>query len=68
MDINGAAVLDLRWEAGLSQVALANAAGLHKSTICRIEKGEQGASPAIAKRIATALGVPVRAILKERAS
>lgn len=47
-----------RAAAGLTQVQLADAAGLHKITISRIETGRYPLSIAAAIRIARATGVP----------
>lgn len=48
---------------GLSVYAVATATGLDASSISRIERGEQTPTPASAKKLAEALGVPVMTIL-----
>lgn len=48
-----------RAKAGLSQRALADAAGLRQAQISRLEAGERDAPFATLQRIALALGLPV---------
>ena len=55
----GSQVRALRTARGLSQQALAEAAGLSVHSVSRLERGEQGASLEAVERIATALAVPV---------
>jgi len=56
---NGNSIRNLRYERGLTYRELAAKAGVNYSTIHRIEHGKRGASVAVLKRIADALGVPV---------
>ena len=48
-----------RVEAGLSQAALADAAGVHQNTVGLIERGRMIPTLTIARRISTALGKSV---------
>jgi transcriptional regulator with XRE-family HTH domain len=54
----------LREERGLSQKALAEAAGFDASTMSRIESGERGLSAGDVVALARALGVDVGALLR----
>lgn len=58
MDI-GARIRDARLAAGLTQVELAERAGVHEITIVRIETGQQQATVATLTALAAALGVSV---------
>lgn len=51
---------ELRVAAGLSQEALAEKAGLHRTYIGMIERAEKNITLANIEKIARALGVPVR--------
>src|SRR3954463_3220877 len=53
----GEVIRRLRQEAGLSQAALAAAAGIHLRQIHRYESGEQQPALGVAQRMAAALGV-----------
>ncbi len=53
----GAAVRQLRIQAGLSQEGLADEAGLHRTYIGGVERGERNASFLSLSRMITALGV-----------
>ncbi len=54
-----------REEAGLSQEQLAAKAGIHRTHVGFLERGERSASVDVLVRIAVALEVPAWAILKE---
>lgn len=49
-------LIETRIRAGLSQRALAKAAGISSGYMTQIEGGDRGPSPAVAKRICAALG------------
>ena len=51
---------ELRIAAGLSQEALAEKAGLHRTYIGMIERAEKNITLANIEKIARALGVPIR--------
>lgn len=55
----------LRTEAGLSQVALAERAGLDHRTISRCENGHRAISIDVVARLAYALGVPPWRLLRD---
>jgi transcriptional regulator with XRE-family HTH domain len=59
-----ARVRELREERGLSQKALAQAAGFDASTMSRIESGERGLSAGDVVALARALGADVGALLR----
>jgi transcriptional regulator with XRE-family HTH domain len=62
IQLNGAAVRELRMAKGLSQVDVAELVGISGGHLCNIETDKRGASPKLAKAIATALHVPLAAI------
>lgn len=55
----------LRTEAGLSQIALAERAGLDHRTISRCENGHRATSIDVIARLAFALGVPPWRLLRD---
>lgn len=61
----GARLRALRRQAGLSQDDLSLRVAVWKSTIARIERGEQAPSWLMACRLAWALGVNVQAFLDD---
>lgn len=48
-----------RFSAGMTQAQLAERAGISRTAVANIERGEHGARPLTAKALAAALGVPV---------
>jgi ribosome-binding protein aMBF1 (putative translation factor) len=58
----GKKIRELREQAGLTQVALAETAGLPQSHISRLENAEHSATRMTLEKIASALGVQVRDI------
>jgi len=59
---NGASIASHRKLIGLSQRALANQAGIAAPFLSQIEHGDRQPSPAVLRRLADALGVPLAAI------
>lgn len=64
---NGLAIRYLRIKAGLKPAALATAAAVSYSTLDNIENERKNASIEALHRIAAALDVPVRAIVRDPA-
>lgn len=56
MDTEPSWLEKIRLERGISQKAVADAAGISQPTYCNIEKGKRGVSVETAKRIAAELG------------
>lgn len=56
----GKKIKELRLKAGLSQEVLANLAGLDRTYIPSIEKGERNVSISVAEKLARAFGVPIK--------
>ena len=59
----GAAIRAARLEQGLSQEALADAAGIDRSHMGKIERGERNVTLLNVERIADALGLTVSALI-----
>jgi transcriptional regulator with XRE-family HTH domain len=60
----GTAVRLLRKKRGISQENLAEAAGLHRTYVGMIERGEKNITVLSATRIAKALGVSLSSLIK----
>jgi transcriptional regulator with XRE-family HTH domain len=60
----GARIRKLRTDRGLSQEALADLAGLHRTYIGSVERGEQNLSLLNIERIAATLGVSLAELFK----
>jgi transcriptional regulator with XRE-family HTH domain len=60
----GSLVRDLRQRAGLSQEKLAELAGLHRTYVSGIERGNRNVSLVNIVRLARALGVPVSRLVE----
>lgn len=56
---DGKRIRVLRYERGLTQQELADAAEVNQGQVSRIEDGLRGATPPVLKRLADALGVTV---------
>lgn len=61
----GAAVRRRRHAAGLSQERLAEEAGLHRTYVGSLERGERNVSLVNICRIGAALGVPPAALMRD---
>jgi transcriptional regulator with XRE-family HTH domain len=60
----GKRIKELRQERGLSQEAFAHSAGLDRTYIPSIEKGERNISLEVIEKIAKALGLKISELLK----
>jgi transcriptional regulator with XRE-family HTH domain len=67
MRINGAALRAIRERSGHTGVQLARAAEINRAYLSHIEAGRKQPSPEVTRRLASALKVPVTAILADPA-
>jgi transcriptional regulator with XRE-family HTH domain len=65
MEVNVAKLKELRRLRAMSQQELADAAGVGRNTISRIERGETGAHGRTLRRVAGVLGVDVAELVKK---
>jgi transcriptional regulator with XRE-family HTH domain len=63
--LNPAALTCLRERSGYSKNALARDMGISVGTVADLESGRRNASPRMARRLATALRVPIAALLAD---
>lgn len=63
MELNRDALIALRERSGLNKQQLADAAGVDRTLVTRIESGERRATAAVIVKLAEALKVPTTAIL-----
>lgn len=63
MRTNGPALRAIRQRTGFTVTQLANAAGVDRTVLTRLENGERRGTPAQIKALAQALDVPVTAII-----
>ncbi len=64
MEVNGARLRQLRRERAWSQRDLARHSGVSQDTITRLETGQRDAQPRTMRRLAEALGVEPRELMK----
>jgi transcriptional regulator with XRE-family HTH domain len=62
MNLNVEALTAIRERTGLTKAELADAAGIHRSLLTRIETGTRTATPATIVKLAAALQIPQTAI------
>lgn len=60
----GAALRQVRYAAGLSQLHVATTAGIRPDRLSLIERGLSGASPDVAERLAQAMGVDLSEVAR----
>ena len=65
MEVNVAKLKELRRLRAMSQQELADAAGVGRNTISRIERGETGAHGRTLRRVASVLNVDVAELVKK---
>lgn len=63
MNLNRAALTEIRERTGYSQAQLATRAGVDRTLVFRLEKGTRNASPTVIRKLADALDVPLYALL-----
>ncbi len=68
MEVNVRRLKELRRLRALSQEELAEASGVGRATISRIERGETGAQGRTLRRLAATLGVGVEELVKVEGS
>lgn len=59
-------LMELRQEQALSQRALAELSGVSPDTVGRVERGDRRAYPTTARKLAKALGVEPKELMKRR--
>lgn len=64
MELNPATLTALRIMAGLSQAELSRRSGVSQGHISELESGAKKASPKTIKALATALSVPIPALVR----
>ena len=60
--INGAAVKVIREALGISQRDLAGRCAVSQGSLSNVERGINGASPELSRKVADAMGVPLESI------
>lgn len=63
MHLNRAALQALRERSGHSKASLADAAGVDRTLITRLENGQRPVTPSVMQKLAEALRVPVTALM-----
>lgn len=63
--LNVDALIQIRFLAGYSQAELARQAGLSQGHMSELERGDKNPRPATIKKLATALSVPVEALIRQ---
>lgn len=63
MKLNREALRVVRERTGLSQADLAGLAGVDRTLVYRLERGQRNASPTVIKKLAVALDVPLGALI-----
>lgn len=62
VNLNRDALIVIREAKGHSKASLADAAGVDRTLITRLENGERKATPAVMRKLADALGIPLHAL------
>ena len=65
MEVDGMKLKELREERALSQRGLAALSGVSPDTIGRVERGDRRAYPSTARRLADALGVEPKELMRK---
>jgi transcriptional regulator with XRE-family HTH domain len=63
VNLNRDALIVIRTRTGHSKASLADAAGVDRTLITRIENGERKATPAVMRKLADALDCPLHALM-----
>ena len=63
MKLNRDALIALRERSGLNKAQLADAAGVDRTLVHRIENGERNCTPDVMRKLAAGLKVPITALL-----
>lgn len=63
MKLNRDALIAIRERSGMNKSQLADAAGVDRTLVHRIENGERNCTPAVIRKLASGLKVPVTALL-----
>ena len=63
VNLNRAALIEIRERSGLSKTELAQRAGVDRTLVHRLENGERRATPTVMRKLADALACPLMAIM-----
>lgn len=63
MKLNRDALVAIRERSGMNKAQLADAAGVDRTLVHRIENGERNCTPDVMKKLAAGLKVPVTALI-----
>lgn len=63
VNLNRDALIAIRERSGLSKTGLAERAGIDRTLVHRLENGERNATPSVLNKLATALDVPLMALI-----
>lgn len=63
MNLNRAALTEIRERSGISKTDLADRAGVDRTLVHRLENGERRGTPVVIRKLADALQCPVMALI-----
>lgn len=63
MNLNRAALKEIRERSGIGKTDLADRAGVDRTLVHRLENGERRGTPVVMRKLADALGCPLMALM-----